>query len=177
VTTLYLLAEAAVLDGELEQALLLFQKAIELFSDGSNTVPTIYCRLGDTLMRLRRYSEAQHAYQTILDIDGDYAPAWVGLSRLAYKLGNMEDAVDNATHAVSLMHVYPEAHLRLGEALIAANRVEDAVTALEVCAIQSPGLYRCNALLAKLKQQLGHTDAQIYASRAKAIRLLRQGYG
>jgi cytochrome c-type biogenesis protein CcmH/NrfG len=77
---------------------------------------------------------------------------------------------------VSLLHVYPEAHLRLGEALLAANRVEDAVTALEVCAMLSPGMPKCINLLAKLKRQLGHNDADLYIMRAKAIRLLNRGY-
>ncbi len=170
-----LLAEAAILDKEDELAIALFQEAIELFA-GDITVPAMYCRLGDILARLSRFDEAEKAYLSILVIDSDHAPAWVGLSKLSLIRGNAEEAVDHATRAVSLIHVYPEAHLRLGEALVAANREEDAGTALEVCAMLAPGLYKCNELLAKLKQQLGHGDAEIYASRAKTIRLLKRGY-
>jgi tetratricopeptide (TPR) repeat protein len=132
--------------------------------------------LGDALIRLERYEEAKKSYRDILAIDPDHAPGWLGLAKLSLQRGDAENAVDHATHAVSLIHVYPEAHLRLGEALLAAKREEDAVTALEVCATLAPGMPKCVSLLAKLKTRLGHDDAQIYTSRAKAISLLNRGY-
>ena len=98
------------------------------------------------------------------------------MAKIALQRGDAEAAIDHATHAVSLIHVYPEAHLRLGEAMIAADREEDAVTALEVCASQAPGMPKCIALLAKLKRKLGHTDAEFFESRAKAITLINRGY-
>jgi predicted AlkP superfamily phosphohydrolase/phosphomutase/tetratricopeptide (TPR) repeat protein len=174
-TVVGLLAEAAILDEDDEQAVALFQEAISLFTSEC-TVPAMYCRLGDALARLERYDEAEAAFQEVLDIDADHAPAWVGLSKLSLTAGDSQKAVDYATQAVSLIHVYPEAHLRLGEALIAADRKEDAVIALEVCAMLSPRLYRCIELLARLKHQLGHDDAAIYIDRARACRLLKRGY-
>jgi len=174
-TVIGLLAEAAMIEEDYELAVQLFQEIVGSLQDGL-TIPAMYCRLGDALTRLSRYDEAGKAYRDILEIDPDHAPGWLGLAKLALKRGDAEEAVDHATHAVSLLHVYPEAHLRLGEALLAANRVEDAVTALEVCAMLSPGMPKCINLLAKLKRQLGHNDADLYIMRAKAIRLLNRGY-
>jgi tetratricopeptide (TPR) repeat protein len=174
-TVIGLLAEAAMIEEDYEQAIDHFLEAIAL-SSGKTTSPATFCRLGDTFVRLSRYEEAEKAYQDILEIDSDHAPAWVGLSKLSLIRGNAEEAVDHATRAVSLIHVYPEAHLRLGEALVAAKREEDAVIALEVCAMLAPGFYECHALLANLKQRLGHSDADFFASRAKAIRVLNRGY-
>lgn len=174
-TIIALLAEAAIIEEDYEQAIALFQEAVASFV-GETTIPAIYCRLGDTLTRLSRYDDAEKAYQDVLKLDPDQAPAWVGLSRIALKRGDTDAAVDYATHAVSLIHVYPEAHLRLGEALIAAKRKEDAVIALEVCARLAPGLYNCHALLANLKRQLGHDDAEFFVSRARAIRVRQRGY-
>jgi tetratricopeptide (TPR) repeat protein len=175
VTVVALLAEAAFLDEDYEQAVELFHEAIDL-SANDTIVPAMYCRLGDTLTRLCRYDEAARAYQAILDIDSDHAPAWVGLSKISLKFGDAEQAVEYATRAVTLVHVYPDAHLRLGEALIAAKRESDAVTALEVCSLLAPDWLRCARLLADLKQRLGHADAEFYASRAKALLLKKRGY-
>jgi predicted AlkP superfamily phosphohydrolase/phosphomutase/tetratricopeptide (TPR) repeat protein len=175
VTVIGLLAEAAILDEDDEEAVRLFREAISLFEKDS-PVSAIYCRLGDTLARLERYDEADRAFHQILEIDPDHAPAWVGLSKLSIRTGDFLKAVEFATHAVSLIHFYPEAHLRLGEALAAADRKEDAVIALEVCATLSPMLPRCIDLLANLKHELGHSDAEMYAERAKACQLLKRGY-
>jgi len=174
-TVIGLLAEAAMLEEDYELAAQLFQEIVGSFKTGE-IVPAMYCRLGDVLTRLSRYEEAESAFRDILEIDSDHAPGWLGLAKLSLRRGDAEEAIDHATHAVSLMHVYPEAHLRLGEALLAANREEDAVTALEVCAMLSPGMPKCISLLAKLKQQLGHNDAELFVSRAKAIQLLERGY-
>lgn len=174
-TVIGLLAEAAMIEKDYEYAVQLFQEIINSFA-GDPTIPAMYCRLGEALIRLSRYEEAEKAYRDILEVDSDHAPGWLGLAKLSLNRGDAEEAIDHATHAVSLMHVYPEAHLRLGEALMAAGREEDAVTALEVCATLNPGMPRCINLLAKLKQQLGHNDAELFISRAKAIRLLHRGY-
>jgi predicted AlkP superfamily phosphohydrolase/phosphomutase/tetratricopeptide (TPR) repeat protein len=174
-TVVSLLAEAAIIEEDFEQAISLLLEAIELSTE-KTIIPAIHCRLGDTLARTKRYDEAEKAYLDILEIDSDHAPAWVGMSKIALQRGDADQAVDHATRAVSLIHVYPEAHLRLGEALIAAERFEDAVTALEVCATQSPGTRKCIGLLARLKNTLGHSDAGYYAERAKMLRLLERGY-
>ncbi len=174
-TVVGLLVEAAMLEANYALAVDLLQEIIETFHEGI-TIPAIYCRLGDALILLQRYEEAEKSYQDILEIDPDHAPGWLGLAKISLQRGDNEEAIDQATRAVSLMHVYPEAHLRLGEALFAAKREEDAVTALEVCATLAPGMSRCVKLLSKLKKRLGHDDAEIYASRAKALQLLERGY-
>jgi tetratricopeptide (TPR) repeat protein len=174
-TVIGLLAEAAMLEEDYEQAIQLLLEAIDA-STGKTLLPATFCRLGDTLARLHRFEEAEKAYQDILEIDSDHAPAWVGLSKIALQLGNVEQAIDCSIRAVSLIHVYPEAHFRLGEALIAAKRFEDAVTALEVCTTLSPGFLGSVEHLARLKRKLGHSDADFYASRAKTLRVLKRGY-
>ena len=174
-TVLSLLAEAAMIEQDYDLAVTLLREIIDSFQGGV-TIPAIYCRLGDALLQLSRFEEAENSYRDILEIDPDHAPGWLGLAKIALQRDDAEAAIDHATHTVSLIHVYPEAHLRLGEALVAAGREEDAVTALEVCASLAPGMPQCIALLAKLKKQLGHADADFFDSRAKSISLLNRGY-
>ncbi|MEM8946554.1 MAG: alkaline phosphatase family protein [Planctomycetota bacterium] len=174
-TVLVLLVEAAMIEEDYELAVSLLHEIIDSFAGGV-TIPAIYCRLGDALSLQARFDEAEKSYREILDIDADHAPGWLGLAKIALQRDNAEEAIDHASHAASLIHVFPEAHLRLGEALAAAGRNEDAVTALEVCASQAPRMPKCIALLAKLKRQLGHEDAELFESRAKAISLINRGY-
>jgi tetratricopeptide (TPR) repeat protein len=164
-----LLAEAAMSEGDYEQAACLYRELIDKGIGGSEALTT-HCRLGDALVRLDDRESAEAEYKRGLTYDPDYAPAWVGLAKLALHRGNAEQAVDHATHAVSLVHAYPKAHYLLGQALVAAGRLEDAVTAFTVCASMAPGLLPCIQQLADLKKKLNHPDAQKYALRASTLR-------
>lgn len=165
-----LLAEAAMITHDYEQAAELYRELIGEGIAGSEAL-SAHCRLGDALVRLDDRDGAELEYKRGLTYDPDYAPAWVGLSKLAVHRGDMDEAVDHATHAVSLVHAYPKAHFQLGRALVAAGRLEDAVTAFTVCASMAPGLLPCIQQLANLKQKLGHPDAQKYVLQASTLRM------
>lgn len=165
-----LLAEAAMIENNYRQAAELYRELIAKGIAGSEAL-SAHCRLGDALVRLGDRDGAEAEYRLGLTFDPDYAPAWIGLSKLAVHRGEFDQAVDHATHAVSLIHAYPKAHFQLGRALVAAGRLEDAVTAFTVCASMAPGLLPCIQQLADLKQKLNHHDAQTYVMRAATLRM------
>lgn len=167
-TTISLLAEAAILDKDDRVAIALYTEAIALEKSGSPSAAT-FCRLGDAWSRLDDLDASEAAYRDGLLIDADYAQLWVGLSKIALRRGDATKAVEHAIHAVSLMHVYPEGHLRLAEALAAAGRQEDAVVAAGVCLRMAPRMRPCIELLARLKEQLDHDDASFFAIRARGL--------
>ncbi|MEZ6189879.1 MAG: alkaline phosphatase family protein [Phycisphaerales bacterium] len=169
-TLVSLLAEAAMIDNEYGQAVELYRELIDIGIAGSEAL-SAHCRLGDALVRLDERDSAEAEYKRGLAYDPDHAPAWIGLSKLALYRGDADLAVDHATHAVSLVHAYPKAHFQLGRALVAAERLEDAVTAFTVCASMAPGLLPCIQQLADLKQKLNHPDAQKFALRAATLRV------
>ncbi len=167
-----LLAEAAMIDGDYEQAAALYRELIDRGIGGSEALGA-HCRLGDALVRLNEREAAEEQYRMGLTFDPDYAPAHLGLGKLALHRGDAEPAVEHAMHAVSLVHAYPKAHYLLGRALAAAGRLEDAVTAFTVCASMAPGLLPCIRQLAELKAELGHADAQKYAMRFASLSSMR----
>lgn len=169
-TLISLLAEAAMIDHDHLRAAERYRELIANGITGSEAL-SAHCRLGDALVRLNDRDGAEAEYKLGLTFDPDYAPAWIGLSKLALHRGDTEQAVDHATHAVSLVHAYPKAHFQLDRALVAADRLEDAVTAFTVCASMAPGLLPCIQQLADLKQKLNHPDAQKFAMRAAMLRV------
>lgn len=169
-TLISLLAEAAMMENDYRRAAGLYRELIAKGIAGSEAL-SAHCRLGDAMVRLGDREGAEDEYRLGLTFDPDYAPAWIGLSKMALHRGDTEQAVDHATHAVSLVHAYPKAHFQLGRALVAADRLEDAVTAFTVCASMAPGLLPCIQQLADLKQKLNHPDAQKFALRAATLRM------
>lgn len=175
-TVVMLLAEAAALEHDDDRAVSLYREAT-LLERAETPRATTFGRLGDALARLGDAAAAQAAYRDGLAVDPDHAPLWVGLAKLALRADDAPSAVEYAMHAAGLLHTYPEAHLRLGEALAMAGREEDAVVALGVCLSMSPGTRPCVELMAKLKKKLGHADASFYAIRAKSLRTHRERPG
>ena len=161
-----------MIDGDYAQAEELYRELIDRGIGGSEAL-SAHCRLGDAMVRLDDRKAAEAQYRKGLTYDPDYAPAWIGLGKLALHHGDAEQAVEHATHAVSLIHAYPKAHYLLGQALAAAGRLEDAVTAFTVCASMAPGLIPCIRRLAELKAELNHPDAQKYAIRFESLRSMR----
>ena len=81
-----------------------------------------HCRLGDALDRTGDKEGAKRAYLDGLKVDPDNAPAWYGVAKLELEAGEAAQAIVHATHAVSLVHAFPEGHYLLGRALLAAGR-------------------------------------------------------
>lgn len=71
--------------GQLNDAVALYQKAIELNPD---YIPT-RIHLGDTLLKLNRYGEAKNAFQSILESDSANPYALFGLARVSLAQNNL----------------------------------------------------------------------------------------
>jgi len=84
----YRLATIVSSFGHLEDAVALYRKAIELDSE---YIPS-HIHLGDTLVKLNRYSQAKSAYQSVYDKDPNNSFTLFGLARIALAQNDIKTA-------------------------------------------------------------------------------------
>jgi tetratricopeptide (TPR) repeat protein len=137
-------------------------------------LPVLHVQIGNVYLAQRQWRDAERAFQTALQIDGDSAMAHYGLGTAALRLGRTEEAVEQTLRAVGLMHFFPRAHYQLALALIRLGWHERAGKALEVAAGQRPGWLLPRRLLQRLYLRLGDpTRARLHAEAVR--RLTGQG--
>ena len=86
---------------------------------------------GETLLELRRYEDALSAYNRAVELQPDYAEAWLGQGDALLALGKAEAALDAYDQAIQIQREYPEAWKGRGEALVALQRYEAAISAFD----------------------------------------------
>jgi predicted AlkP superfamily phosphohydrolase/phosphomutase/tetratricopeptide (TPR) repeat protein len=130
-------------------------------------------QMGHTLLKLRRWDEAEAAARKVLALDPDHPLAWVVIARCQLHRGENEAAAHSALEAISLQYNNPLAHLNLGLALMQLIRWEEAAHALRNATILAPGLIPPYRLLARALKQLGRDQESIEVmERAKSMRFI-----
>jgi tetratricopeptide (TPR) repeat protein len=129
--------------------------------------PGLHLQIGETLLALRRFEEAERAFRRALAIDPANAHAQVGLARSFLPRRRNRLAAEAALEAVGLLYQHPLAHYCLGVALHRMGRVERALQALQVAVAQNPNFREAHLRLARIyEERLGD------AARADEHRLL-----
>lgn len=77
--------------------------------------PAIFERLGDIYLRLVNGSMAIQNYQTAIDYDSTYVPAYIGIGQIYAKIKNYPDAEANFTKAVTVDPAFAPAFKEFGE--------------------------------------------------------------
>ena len=164
----YALAEQALAEDDLENALLHIECAEKMKQD----VPTTLLFKGETLLRLKRYEEAETAFRAVLAIDPENVGAHEGLCRSYLKRRQNMLAAGEALTAIGLKYDQPSLHYLLGTALHRMGRLAPAVEALNVALAQAPSFPEALERLAVIHENRFHNlkKAEEYRSRARACR-------
>jgi len=119
----YWLGVSLTLLGELGAARETLERAIEL----NPSVPEPYLALGKALNLMTESQEAKAALLKGTELNPASASLWVELSRAEFSLGEFNDAVQHATHALELEADAPtEVHLILANSYLRLKRYPDA---------------------------------------------------
>jgi len=141
--------------GELLAALNLFYEA----EDGEPRLPSLHTQLGDCYLRLRRFDDAERAYKKALEIHGDTATAYLGLSTVYRRQGRNQETADAALSAVGLIHRLPVAHFNLGVAMARSSSPDRAILAFETALKFRPGMFNAHRWMAAIyRQELGDEE-------------------
>jgi tetratricopeptide (TPR) repeat protein len=138
-------------------------------------LPTLHQRLGNAYLRLRRWKDAQRAFNRALEIDEDCPRSRLGLAIVALRERRPRDAAAEALAAVGIRHFLPQGHFILGVALVRIGERERARLALETAVSMAPGLLVARRYLAALYRREGNLDKFAeHRTRAVEIRLRRR---
>jgi tetratricopeptide (TPR) repeat protein len=138
--------------------------------------PGIHVLIGQCYRRLRRWEDAQRAFERAAELDAGSEAAWHGLATVALVHDQNDRAAEFALRAIGLRANYAEAHYHLGVALVALDRAQDAAVALRRCLSIRPDMLAPYRLLAELYAGPLNDPAAAHAARrdAHAIILRRR---
>lgn len=141
----------------LEGTLLLLEnkprKALECFMLAEKSVshlPNLHIQLGTVYNKIKRWSDAQRAFEKALSIDENNAAAHHGLGISLMRQQQFELAADAFLNSIGLMHFYPEAHYHLGEALYNLKEYQPSAQAFQVAITMNPGFKKAHQWLIRI---------------------------
>ncbi|MDA8105821.1 MAG: alkaline phosphatase family protein [Nitrospiraceae bacterium] len=140
----YLRGSVLLAQKKADDALLHFKKAERI----SRRNPSLYDRLGESFVKLKRWTDAEDAYTKSLELDPDNAEAHTGLARVALAQRRFSLAARHALNSAGLRFHNPNTHYILGTALHRMGRISEALQALQVAVAQSPAHVKAHHLLA-----------------------------
>jgi len=165
------LAEAKRDRGELEEALLDYEKALALAPpDSPKYAAVIHNDLGLVLDRLRRPGEAVREYRTGVALDPSLVAGHINLADALATGGRWPEAIDEFKAALTLEPDAAEAYVGLGNVLLQQGRAREATepftTAIRLQPVSADGHNGLGAALA----ETGRSDRAI-AEFTEALRL------
>ena len=134
----------------------------------------LLCRIGRAYLRLRRWREAEEAFQKSLALDADNAETYYGLSVALPRQGRLEEGVECGLKAVSLFHDFPLAHFQLGAVLSRLGWYDRALQAFEICLAMRPDFALAHRYVSRISNRLGRIQAAA-EHRKRADLILEQG--
>lgn len=142
-------------EGHMEEALVHLERAAQ----AAPTSPSTHREIGEAMLRMDRWEQAERAFQQALALDPEDPRSCRGLALAYLHLGRNEDAAAAALRAIEILYFYPVAHYHLGVALKRLGRYEQAAEALEVCLAQRPAISKARFLLVELyRDHLGEPN-------------------
>jgi len=124
---LHLLGVIAAQSRQFEEALLLFDKAIDLCPEN----PAFLCNRGLALHDLGRLEEAIANFNRAIALQGNHAEAYYSRGAALQQLGQLHEAVVDYGRALALRPGYLEAYYNRGSAFRALDRWADSVADFE----------------------------------------------
>jgi tetratricopeptide (TPR) repeat protein len=133
--------------------------ALEAVRDATRARPGILVEIGDVHARMRRWSDAQRAYESALAIDPDYAGAYIGVARIELQRRKFAKAAHTALNALERVYQDPLAHFVLGCALSGMEQDDRAAEAFRAAISFNPNFPQAHVRLAALLERSGHQKA------------------
>ena len=143
---------------ELEAALRDLRHAAEL----DPTAPRPRELLGDVSYALGRYTRAIERYQEYLALDDSSHRLFYKLGLAQYRAAQPAACIASLRKAVAMEEQFPEAHYVLGLCLRDANKLKEALTALERSIVLAPAMLQAREELADVYGRLGRADDRIH---------------
>jgi predicted AlkP superfamily phosphohydrolase/phosphomutase/tetratricopeptide (TPR) repeat protein len=123
---------------------------LEQARESTSSEPRFWRQLGYALIQLRRWADAQEAFERLASLSPDDAPAHLGLATCHLHRQRPEQAVEAALTAVSLEFTLARAHFVLARALVRLRDLRGAEQALRTALRLAPTLDQAHQLLATL---------------------------
>jgi tetratricopeptide (TPR) repeat protein len=121
------LGNILVQKGRTDDAISLYQTAINLKPDNADSALAHYC-LGAALDKNGRTDEAISQYQEAIRLKPDYVPPHNNLGNAFLNQGRTDDAIRQYQETLHLEPDYAEAHNNLGVALVRKGRSDEAIS-------------------------------------------------
>jgi tetratricopeptide (TPR) repeat protein len=135
------------------------RQALEQFGQAESAQmhdrPSVYQSMGDSLIALGHWGEAELRFRQVLEIDLMNSHARLGLARCYLGLRQPRRALAEAMASLGLMYHNPLAHYYCARALRWLGRRDEAVKALQVAVAENPVFPDAHGELAELLRRLG----------------------
>ena len=118
-----LLGAAAAQIGQLEKAIIAFQRVIIIEPNFADA----YYNMGNTLKDLGKLEEAIEAYNKALAIKPNFADAYYNMGNILKGQGELEKSIVSYEKALSLKPDYADAYNNMGNALQDQGKLEEAI--------------------------------------------------
>ncbi|MGB3534546.1 MAG: tetratricopeptide repeat protein [Microcoleaceae cyanobacterium] len=150
-------AEANILAGNLEAAVMALESAIQLKPD----LATAYLVVGNALQKTHQLPFAIWAYTQALDIDPQLTEALANLGSVYYQLKRFTEAIDCYQDAVKIDRDYAIVHWMLGNAFTQTNQLEKAIRSYQTAIELQPDQVNFHLKLAHAWEQQQQWQAAI----------------
>jgi len=111
------------------------QEALELLlsaeSSSKKNNYEIYLHIAYNYMKLKKWGDAERAFETTLKIDPANHSAYYGLGYCAYMQTEYQKSIDYFIESISILYYQPKAHYLLAESLLKCGDQEGAAIAYE----------------------------------------------
>jgi predicted O-linked N-acetylglucosamine transferase (SPINDLY family) len=151
-TAHYNRGNALQLKGSFEQAVVLYQKAIEIkpgFVNAFNNMGLAFSRMG-------KFQEATDCYLSVIRLQPDFAHAYNNLGNIFCEIGFKEKAIACYQKAVELKEDFAHAYYNLGNAYEIQGNIEQAAVCLKRAQVILPADPLINFGLGLLFQKQGN---------------------
>ncbi|WP_426582966.1 tetratricopeptide repeat protein [Dapis sp. BLCC M229] len=123
ITQYFQQGKQAVAAGQLEKAVTLYQKAIEL----NPNLALYYQSLGDVLVQIGKWGEAATVYQKAIELKPTSALSHHNLGKILVNQGNLEQAITSYSQAIKINPNFSEFYISLGAALVQKGLLYEAI--------------------------------------------------
>lgn len=151
-------------------------KHLKKAEEAEPRLPSLHLQIGQIYLRLKRWADAERAFERALKIDPDNAQGHLGLCQSLLPRRRNLDAAEEALIAVGLLYHYPQAHYHLGVALHRIGFLDRALEALQVALSQNPNFIEAHQRLAYIyRRRLDEPEkADYHRDQIKEIRRRRR---
>ena len=119
------LGAAAAQTGQLDEAIIAFQKVIAIKPDYADA----YSNMGNALKEKGALENAIQAYSSAISIRPDFAEAYNNMGTTLQEQGKLEEAIEAYNKALAIKPDYAEANYNMGATLNEKGKLEEAIEA------------------------------------------------